>query len=85
MKKNFLCLLAEEYRRDDCYSPNTHSFLGMAAILEGGVNNKDGTSGNPFMSINLLNVDPVTKEGEVAVYTRNTFMGYIKVNLYFYT
>ena len=55
----------------------------MAAILEGGINNKDGTSGNPFMSINLLNVDPVTKEGEVAVYTRNTFMGYIKVNLYF--
>ena len=43
--------------------------------------NKDGTVGKPFLGvrIQMVNVDPKTKEGELAFYSRNTFMGYIKV------
>ena len=58
-------------------------FLGpLHTILQKGGYNKDGTCGKPFWGVKtkLLNVDPVTKEGEIAVYTRNTFMGYIKVS-----
>ena len=53
----------------------------LHTILERGDGNKDGTVGKPFWGVKtkLLNVDPVTKEGEVALYTRNTFMGYVKV------
>ena len=46
-----------------------------------GGGNKDGTVGKPFwgVKIKMLNVDPDTKEGEVSFYSRNTFMGYVKV------
>ena len=49
--------------------------------MERGDGNRDGTVGKSFWGVKtkLLNVDPVTKEGEVALYTRNTFMGYVKV------
>ena len=45
--------------------------------------NKDGTVGKRFVGVktHILNPDPVTNEGEVAIYTRNTFMGYLKVSL----
>ena len=57
-------------------------FIGpLYTNLEKGGGTMDGTVGKTFWGVKakLINVDPETKEGEVAFYTRNTFMGYIKV------
>ena len=45
---------------------------------------RDGTCGKPYIGVKtkLIDVDPVTKEGEIAFSCRNTFMGYIKVNIF---
>ena len=63
-----------------------HSFLflfigPLYTNLEKGGGTMDGTVGKTFWGVKakLINVDPETKEGEVAFYTRNTFMGYLKV------